>query len=114
MRVIELICCCVITFSFLPFISGTIIPAIKIHSQTVQIKYELNRDKFLYNGFINMCKNTDDSQWYFESAHWKNICTSLWEFEELTIKRNGKFFEESWKCNGKKMKALFYKNQESL
>lgn len=114
MRLIELICCCAIISSFFPFLSGALIPAVKIHSRTVQIEHELNRDKFLYNGFINLCKSTKESEWLFESSQWKDTCSSMWDFEELKIKREGKLYKESWKYHGKTMEALFYKKQESL
>ncbi len=114
MKIIELICCCAIIFSFFPFISEALTPAIKIHSKTVQIEHELNRDKFLYNGFINLCKTTEDSQWLLESALWKDTCTALWNFEDLKIQHEGNFYRETWKCYGKTMEALFYKKQEEL
>ena len=114
MKLIEVICCCVIIASFFPFLSGALIPAAKIHSRTLQIEAELNRDKFLYMGFINLCKSTKESEWLLEAKQWKDTCSSLWDFEELKIQHEGKLYKESWKCYGKTMEALFCKKEESL
>ena len=114
MRLIELICCCAIICFYFPFVAGAIAPAVKIHSKTVQLEHELNRDRFLYNGFISLCKTSDESDWIIESAQWKEMCSAIWDFEELNIKREGNFYKETWKCYGKTMEALFYKKGEGV
>lgn len=110
MKLIELICSCAIICSFFPHISGIIVPAIKVHSRTVQIQHELNRDKFLYNGFINLCKTTNESDWIFEASKWKETCSAMWDFDDFRIHKEGNTYKETWKCYGKSMEALFYKN----
>ena len=109
MRLFEVLCTCVLIFSYFPYVSQSLSPALKTYSRKMNEEYELNRDKFLFNGFIDLCDSTSEEDWNVKVLEWERLCCALWKIEDFKIVKKDGVIKESWTCSGKQMTALYRK-----
>ncbi|MBR6080736.1 MAG: hypothetical protein IKP60_11350 [Treponema sp.] len=112
MKIFEVIVCCAMFAVFSSLAVGIIVPTVKTASKTQELETELDRDRFLAEGFFKLCSEKKDEDLKSALVDWKKMCMDMWPLDFLEITKSGDFYFEKWNFNGKTL-AVKYSIDES-
>ena len=86
---------------------GIIVPTVKTATKTQELKTELDRDKFLAEGFLKLCREKKDDELKSALVDWKKMCMGMWPLDFLEITKSGDCYFEKWNFNGKTLAVKY-------